>query len=666
MTSPAQEELPRLGRYQVLCKLAQGGMAEIFLAKSLGVMGFERLVAIKLIHSNLTRDPEFVKMFIDEARIAMHLQHRNIVQVSDLDKLDDTYFIAMEYVHGVNVYDVYEAISARGRWLDTPLALYIVSEVCKGLHFAHTRHGPDGRALGIVHRDISPQNVLLSFEGEVKITDFGIAKAQERLHVTTPGIVKGKYAYMAPEVLADQPATPSVDVFAAGVLLYELLVGENPFAGATAVETIENVLNKVVEPPSARGALVQAELDFIALKALTKDPKERYRSCQELAEALTEHGLNLTQARKDMAAGDSTISMLLADLFPEKAKTIPSAADPASIVIPVLQKAKVEEEPKLSYAATPKVVEVGPPIPDHDTEESDDIDATRPRPAIDPAYRADLISTEDRPTERGFPKQSDLRPDRLEAGNEDATLLNANAGDVRAMLLDPSEDATEVPRDEPAPRRNLEPRILPVNGPTMPDPVVVREVEPFTPSRPPTRPNDRGKLLGLIGLGLAALLVAAAVFVSSARGPVTVSLPIRTTPDGATVTIDGMKQESRTPLEVVLPEGSHVITIELEGYQTERLDFLALAGVEAAVERDLKIGRGSLIVQFKPADATLYVDGSKQIGTAGGELRLDNLELEKEIVVRAEKSGFRPYEVGLSLSGSSPSRTVSIELQKSK
>ena len=217
MTVTPPEDFPQLGRYQIINKIASGGMAEVFLARAVGAMGFQRLVAVKLIHANFTRDSDFVKMFIDEARIAMHLHHRNIVQVFDLDQLHDTYFIAMEFVHGVNVYDLYEAIAAKNRWVDVSLALYIVAEVCKGLHFAHTRVGPDGRPMNIVHRDISPQNVLLSFEGEVKITDFGIATAAERLHQTAAGIVKGKYAYMAPERLEDQKVDGRVDVFAAGV-----------------------------------------------------------------------------------------------------------------------------------------------------------------------------------------------------------------------------------------------------------------------------------------------------------------------------------------------------------------------------------------------------------------------------------------------------------------
>jgi serine/threonine protein kinase len=396
MTATSNDELPRLGRYQVLNKLAQGGMAEIFLAKALGVMGFERLVAIKLIHSQLTRDGEFVKMFIDEARIAMHLSHRNIVQVFDLDKAGDTYFIAMEYVHGVNLYDVYERIASKGRWLDLPLALYIVAEVCKGLHFAHTRLGPDGRPLSIVHRDISPQNVLLSFEGEVKITDFGIAKAAERLHQTTPGIVKGKYAYMAPEILKERPVDGRADVFAAGVLLYELLVGENPYAGATPVATIENVLNKKVPPPSARGAMVSRELDDIAMQALSKDPDTRYRTAAELAEALTEHGLNLTTARRDIASGDSTVATLLAELFPEKLKRN-TTAQPGGLKLPMV----VPEPSRDTFPEVP----ASPATSDYQTtdpNQSESLDSTLmnlgPAPAIGGGSRRELYSADDEPS----------------------------------------------------------------------------------------------------------------------------------------------------------------------------------------------------------------------------------------------------------------------------
>ena len=221
-----------------------------------------------------------MKMFLDEARIAMHLRHRNIVQTTELERAEGTYFIAMEFVHGVNVYDLYERIAAQGQWIELPMALYIVSEACKGLHFAHMRTHPDGRPLGIIHRDISPQNILLSFEGEVKIMDFGIAQATDRLHKTQPGIVKGKYQYMAPEILQDRTVDHRIDVFAAGVVLYELLTRENPFAGATAVETIESVLKKPIIPPTEKCGVGSRALDAIVLKALAKDPDDRYSSAR--------------------------------------------------------------------------------------------------------------------------------------------------------------------------------------------------------------------------------------------------------------------------------------------------------------------------------------------------------------------------------------------------
>ncbi|MEO1335709.1 MAG: serine/threonine-protein kinase, partial [Myxococcota bacterium] len=325
------QEYPQLGRYQVINRIASGGMAEVFLAKAVGAMGFQRLVAVKLIHSNFTRDEEFVKMFIDEARIAMHLHHRNIVQVFDLDQVEGTYFIAMEFVHGVNLYDLYERMAKHDRWIDPPLALYLTAEICKGLHFAHTRKDAQGRALNIVHRDISPQNVLMSFEGEVKITDFGIATAAQRLHQTAAGIVKGKYAYMAPERLQEKPIDARVDVFSAGVLLYELLVGENPFAGNSAVDTIEKVLHRDVPPPSSRGAPITRDLDEICLKALSKDPDKRFADAQELADVLTEYAMDTTIARKDMAAGDAAVGLLLSDLFPDRVGQPATAiAEPSS------------------------------------------------------------------------------------------------------------------------------------------------------------------------------------------------------------------------------------------------------------------------------------------------------------------------------------------------
>jgi serine/threonine protein kinase len=451
MTSPQTEDFPTLGRYQVINRIASGGMAEVFLAKAVGAMGFQRLVAVKLIHANFTRDPEFVNMFIDEARIAMHLHHRNIVQVFDLDSEGDTYFIAMEFVHGVNLYDLYERIAAQGRWIEVPMALYLVAEVSKGLHFAHTRTGAGGKPLNIVHRDISPQNVLLSFEGEVKITDFGIATAAERLHQTAAGIVKGKYAYMAPERLQEKPIDARVDVFSVGVLLYELLVGENPFAGTSAVDTIENVLNRKVPAPSERGAPVSRRLDEICLKALAKDPAQRYASAQALADAVTEYALELTHARKDMAAGDAAVANLLGELFPERARTHPGAAEPGRISLPGIDGKKRPSRPAVEERPTEEQL----PASSRPTlEETEDFDAPTimKMAPVDPALVAPRLVSLDEGEPQTAKSQDSLPSIGGQRGDSGlSTLETPRANDAQ----DPTTP-TEIPSGMHSPHDTLE------------------------------------------------------------------------------------------------------------------------------------------------------------------------------------------------------------------
>jgi serine/threonine protein kinase len=186
-------------RYTIVEKLEVGGMAEIFIAQSTSVGGIQKRVAIKRILPNLTKNPRFVNMFLDEARLCMYLNHANIVQVFDVGKADGTYFIVMEYVEGTNLRQLFQQMSETGYSLPVELAVYIMAEVCKGLAHAHESTDMQGKALGIVHRDISPPNILISKSGEVKITDFGLAKARTQIELTDPGVVKGKFSYLSPE-----------------------------------------------------------------------------------------------------------------------------------------------------------------------------------------------------------------------------------------------------------------------------------------------------------------------------------------------------------------------------------------------------------------------------------------------------------------------------------
>ncbi len=278
------------GKYQLLELLARGGMAEVFKAKSHGVEGFEKVLVIKRILAELGESPEFVEMFINEAKIAVTLSHANIVQVFDLGKADDTYFIAMEYVAGADLATVLRRARRYGKPLTPELAVFVVSEVAKGLDYAHRRRDVDMRPLHIVHRDVSPQNILLSYEGEVKLTDFGIAKARTSVpDGTERGVLKGKYAYMAPEQARGEDVDARTDLFALGTVLYEALAGRNPFAQSSTYETLQRVREGRYEPLRSVAPEVSEELEAIVHKAMSPDVEDRYRDAGRFYEDLIQY-----------------------------------------------------------------------------------------------------------------------------------------------------------------------------------------------------------------------------------------------------------------------------------------------------------------------------------------------------------------------------------------
>ncbi|MEQ9499796.1 MAG: protein kinase [Deltaproteobacteria bacterium] len=277
------------GDYVLHDRIGAGGMAEIFLATARGIEGFEKRLVIKRILPTLSDDEQFVRMFIEEAKLCVALRHPNIVQVYDLGEIDLQYFIAMEYVDGRDLLKTLAACGKKKIGFPTDIALYIVMEVLKGLDYAHKLSGPDGQPLGIIHRDVSPSNVLLSFEGEVKIGDFGIAKASTR-EKTATGILKGKFGYMAPEQVTGAPIDHKADIFAVGIVLYELLTGHRLFAGKNDLAVLERVRDAVIDPPPRfyREDL-DPELEQIVLRALSRDPRERFESSTQLHDALHDY-----------------------------------------------------------------------------------------------------------------------------------------------------------------------------------------------------------------------------------------------------------------------------------------------------------------------------------------------------------------------------------------
>lgn len=273
-------------RYRVVDRLEAGGMAEVFRGEALSVQGFKKQVAIKRVLPHLAQNKSFISMFLDEARLGARLNHANIVTVFDIGAADNTYFIVMEYVDGCNLKAIIEHFRQLGRRIPVKEAVYIAMEACRGLSYAHELVDEDGRELGIVHRDISPPNILLSKRGEVKVTDFGLAKATTQLEKTDPGVVKGKFSYLAPEAALGEVVDARADIFALGIVLWEMIAGRRLFLGETDYQTVKLVQQANVPSLMRLNPEVDPELEAIVMKALTRDPRERYQSARELGDAL--------------------------------------------------------------------------------------------------------------------------------------------------------------------------------------------------------------------------------------------------------------------------------------------------------------------------------------------------------------------------------------------
>src|SRR5438477_9720688 len=265
-------------------------MAEVFRAKAFGVEGFERLLAVKRILPNIAEDKEFITMFIDEAKIAVQLSHANIAQIFDLGKVDDSYFIALEYVAGKDLRALFDRCKQRPEngavTMPIAQACFAIMKVCEGLDYAHNKRDGSGREMHLVHRDVSPQNVLVSFDGEVKLIDFGIAKAESRLQKTQAGILKGKFSYMSPEQVKGHPIDGRSDIFAAGILLWELICGEKLFTGDSDFAILEKVRTGLVPAPRSVTRTCPEGLEKVILKALATEPTQRYQTASEMHDDL--------------------------------------------------------------------------------------------------------------------------------------------------------------------------------------------------------------------------------------------------------------------------------------------------------------------------------------------------------------------------------------------
>jgi serine/threonine protein kinase len=375
--SPALSKLPdRFGNYSILGHIATGGMAEVYLARQTGLEGFEKTVVIKRVRPELMSDRDVTGSFLDEARLVATLQHPNIAQVYEIGLVNQTYFLVMEYVHGADLRQLMDRAGELGQRVTIADAIYILIQACVALHYAHEKRGSDGQRLDIIHRDVTPSNVLLSHDGAVKVCDFGIAKATNRTTETVRGALKGKYAYMSPEQCKCTQLDRRSDIFTLGILLYELSTLTRPFSADSDFELLRAIIETPATPPSTRVRHYPRDLERIVLRALTKDPDARYPTAQAMqldleafareyrfalssvniarlmAELFNDRVDALLRARREAEAADDPLGDTAAhtaeNLSSMRPRAAPSAADP------------IDTQPEIAALATNPLGERAP------------------------------------------------------------------------------------------------------------------------------------------------------------------------------------------------------------------------------------------------------------------------------------------------------------------
>jgi hypothetical protein len=306
----------RLGQYQVAFELARGGMATVYMARTIGHAGLHRFVALKCIRNELARDPGFVDMFYDEAEIASQIHHPNVCGVLDFDEHEGMYFLAMELLAGQTLTRVVQSMHERPQVKDplfqAGLACRLLIDACEGLHAAHELTNPRGEPLNIVHRDVAPDNLFVTYDGNLKVLDFGVASATHQHHKTLTGMIKGKCSYLSPEVLKGKKADRRADVWGLGVTAWEMLTRRKLFKGESDLETFRAICTSNIPTPSSANPSLPPALDPIILKALERKPDARYPTTRELGRALTGF-----LVENKLAIGLAEVAETMSELFPE-------------------------------------------------------------------------------------------------------------------------------------------------------------------------------------------------------------------------------------------------------------------------------------------------------------------------------------------------------------
>jgi len=551
----------KIGRYQLLALLATGGMAEIYLARQEGIKGFERLVVIKKILPHLARRKRFVEMFFDEARIAALLSHPNIVQIYDLGEDEDdpegSYYIAMEYLEGESLGYLVKQARKTSRLMPSQLAAGIVAQVCDGLDYAHKLHDSKGKPINIVHRDVSPHNIIVLFSGGVKLVDFGIAKAASQVHQTREGSLKGKLTYIAPEQCESKPVDARSDVFSMGVVLWELLTRRRLFKRDSDAAKVQAIMSDPIPRVRDIQAAVAPELESIAQKALQRDAAKRFQTAGEMGAAIREH-----LRRMGAAAGVQEIAAFVNQVFGDRARTKKR----------LLEEIKAQRADEISLGVLKPETEES--LPSRSQVEDSDSLNEEPTPVSSPGDIDEEMPTHKMksPLKRASPDAPVSEtlvppPPGGKAAGEPVQTVTVKKVPIFVWVVIPallafvivalfwkyggkSEPAKPPQVEKPAVDAGVEAK------PTKPEPLEKqgRHTPPKAtaePVKPDATPGSRPSLLA-----------------------------IRSRPSGCRVEIDGVEVFGKTPLErvAVEPDAEHVVTVLCPGHSGESKRVNSLPG----------------------------------------------------------------------------------------
>ncbi len=648
------------GKYLLLERLSVGGMAEVFKARAFGVSGFSRFVAIKKILPHLAEDQRFVEMFIAEAKMAVQLNHTAIAQIIELGRQEgDDHFIAMEYVPGKDLLSLHHHFRKTRSMLPVHLVATIGARVGEGLNYAHRKRGQDGQPMGIVHRDISPQNVMISWDGAVKLIDFGIAKARVRSYqATQAGVLKGKFGYMSPEQIEGKAELDHrSDIFGLGTVLHELLTRKRLFHGDNDFMTLEMVREAQVSPPSSLNPEVPAELDAIILRALARDREDRYQSAGELAEDLTRFLHSVGQTLSGKGLGDWMVREFGREVAEETRRDERYLSLEIGPTGEVLERQEEEEEATALWD----------PIFDDEGrlawEEEDPFAPLEevPTPATNRSIqdaptgqRATVFSAA--ATAPGLVARE--RPSRRREVIGAGVLLLGAVGAalvVNALLLAPDDRrAGIVLRIDPA-----EALTIKLDGRVMArsSPLVLRDLDPgeYTLEVEASGYTTWTGMLRLSG-GIEERRVKLEAL-PEARAKVRFEVE----PPGATVRVNGRQIEAAAGyVELPVGEGS-ALEIRAKGYRPMLATLRPRAGTQQTLRYALEPEVGTIFVRSEPP-AEVFLNG-KRVGRTPTAAR--ELDVRKAYTVRVSLAGHEPFEQLVSF-GEKRAVELDAQLRKSR